>query len=54
MYIQAKADALSGKVERLVTWRWAEHPVKGAESEMEDDVIAGTNNECLFCLVSGV
>lgn len=32
---------MSGKVERLVTWKWAEHPVKGVESEMEDDVIAG-------------
>ena len=40
--IQARAEPLSGKVERLVTWKWAEHPVKGAESEMDDDVIAGT------------
>ncbi|CAI8044830.1 Chromodomain-helicase-DNA-binding protein 5, partial [Geodia barretti] len=37
---QARAEPLSGKVERLVTWKWAEHPVKGAESEMDDDVIA--------------
>jgi hypothetical protein len=41
---QAKAEPLNGKVERLVTWRWAEHPVKGVESEMEDDVIAGTHH----------
>ena len=45
---QAKAEPLSGKVERLITWRWAEYPVKRAESEEEafdDDVITGIHKQ---------
>ena len=39
---QAKDEALSGKVERLVTWKWEEYPVKSeGEEELEDDVMAG-------------
>ena len=44
-------------MERLITWRWAELPIKGAESEedaIEDDVMTGiymyiymyTHNTC--------
>ena len=30
-----------------MTWKWAEHPIKGAESDLEvieDDVITGKNH----------
>ena len=42
----SQAEPLSGRVERIFTWRWADIPIKKKEQnsdneELEDDVMQG-------------
>ena len=45
-----QAEKLPGRVERIVTWRWTDVPMKRAEekeeSEGEDEVMQGEGRVC--------